>query len=108
MPVANWIITIKDAGAGAPATFDPPNLAARGGDVVNWDNTTDDTHRLAVRDQTGTWRPIPISDIAPKDQSDAWTLPVKDTLTTGTLTITYGCLLHEDAGTLTETGTITI
>ena len=41
MPAAVWSITIvPGATPGAPDTFNPPNLTARAGDVVSWNNTT--------------------------------------------------------------------
>jgi hypothetical protein len=110
MPAANWPIAIVPGmRPGDPARFDPPNLPARGGDVVFWDNRTQEPHRIGVRDATGNWEPIPIGgDIRPGEQSDAWTLPAKPSETTGTLTITYGCLLHLNGGVVIEAGTIRI
>jgi plastocyanin len=115
MPAAVWSITIKPgATAGAPATFDPPNLKASAGDVVSWNNTTRELHQIwQLVDAQGHFLPMPIGasgrwePIAPGGQSPAWTVPKP-----GGQTIYYGCVLHFTADSnkvpiSTEIGTIT-
>jgi plastocyanin len=108
MPGATWSITIvPGATPGAPATFSPPNLLARPGDVVSWNNTTGATHQLWQFDGTGKPIPVPLGGsrwdpIPPQQQSPAWSVPAP-----AGQTIQYGCLLHGKQGVATEIGTIT-
>jgi plastocyanin len=108
MPAAVHSITIvPGASPGAPATFSPSNLVARAGDVVSWNNTTQNVHQIWQLDGSGDPMPVPIGGdrwppITPGQQSPAWTIPGS-----GGETFQYGCLLHFTGNTLTEIGTIT-
>ena len=111
MPAAVWSITIvQGATPNVPDTFNPPNLTARAGDVVSWNNTTKNVHQIWQLDSTGAPIPAPIGlgrwpQLDPGQQSPAWTIPGG-----AGQTIKYGCLLHYTQGnnpTLTEVGTIT-
>ena len=110
MPAAVWSITIKPGAPGKPATFDPNPLKANAGDVVSWNNTTNQPHQIWQLDGKGNPVPMPIGGsgkwppIAPGNQSPGWTIPQP-----GGQTFQYGCLLHYDPSNsqLFETGTIT-
>jgi len=96
MPPASWPINIVSGGGPKGlAKFDPPNLVARAGDVVFWNNKTGLTHELSIINPDGTLTPLPIGGPIPRrEQSDAFTVQT---------TFQYRCTRHAN-----EIGTVTI
>ena len=103
-------LSIKIVGT-APARFDPPNQHADPGDVISWNNTTNEPHQIwqliggELALHVG-WQlmSLPLGGdrwdpILPNSSSPAWTVP---NLPSGTR-INYRCLSH--AG---EIGAITV